>query len=60
MFQTGTRRGKEGLDQFRFAKLAEEAEGVAADVFVRMLEIITDTVAIEIGFVSSAISKVID
>lgn len=60
MLQTGARRGKEGLDQFRFAELAEEAECIAANVFVRMLEIVTDTVAIEIGDVSRASSKGID
>lgn len=37
--------GQEGLDEFGLAELAQEAEGVAADVLVGMLKIVPDTVA---------------
>lgn len=40
-------RGKKGFKEFGFAELAEESEGVASDVFIRMLEVVPDTVAVE-------------
>lgn len=48
VFQTRAGRGKERLDEFGFAQLAQEAEGITPDVFVGMLEIVTDTVAVEV------------
>lgn len=45
MFQTGSCRRKKGFDQLRLAEFTKEAEGVSPDVFVGMLEIISDTVA---------------
>lgn len=38
--------GKERLDQLRLAKLAEEAQCVAADILVGMLEIVSYAVAV--------------
>ena len=45
MLEAGACRGEEGLDKLRFPQLAEEAQGVASDVFVGMLQVISDTVA---------------
>jgi hypothetical protein len=44
MFQAGAGRRKEGLNQFGLPELAQESEGIAANVFVGMLEIIADAV----------------
>lgn len=38
-------RGKEGFDELGLSQLAEEAQGVASDVFVGVLKVVTDTVA---------------
>ena len=37
MLETRPGGGEKGLDQLGFAKLAEEAQGIAADVLVGML-----------------------
>jgi len=46
VFQTRTGRGKEGLDEFGLAQLGQEPEGITADIFVRVLKIVTNTVAV--------------
>ena len=53
VLKTGTRRGKERFDEFGFSKLAQESQSVASNVFVGVLEIISDTVAL----ISSAIPR---
>lgn len=40
-------RGQEGFDELGLSQLAEEAKGVASNVFVGVLKIVTDTVAIQ-------------
>ena len=45
MLEAGSCGREEGLDQFRFAELAEEAKSVAADVLVGMLQVVSDAVA---------------
>jgi hypothetical protein len=37
---------KQGLDELGLSKLAEEAEGVAADVFIGMLKVVSDSIAV--------------
>lgn len=44
VLETGARRGKERLDKFGLTELAEEAQRVTADVFVGVLEVISDAV----------------
>jgi hypothetical protein len=44
VFQTRTRGGKEGLDEFRFAEFAKESKGVSSDIFVRVLKVVANTV----------------
>lgn len=39
--------GEEGLDELRFAELAQEAQGIASNVLVGMLEIVSDAVTSE-------------
>jgi hypothetical protein len=46
VFQTPTGRGKEGLDEFGLAQLGQEPESITADIFVRVLKIVTNTVAV--------------
>lgn len=45
MFEAGAGRGEKVLDEFGFAEFADEAQGVAADVFVGVLEVHADAVA---------------
>lgn len=45
VFETGSGGGEERFDELGFAELAEEAKGVASDVFVRMLEVVPYAVA---------------
>jgi hypothetical protein len=44
VFQTRTRGGKEGLDEFRFAEFAKESKGVSSDIFVGVLKVVANTV----------------
>lgn len=37
--------GEERFYQFRFSQFAEETEGVAADVFIGMLKVVSDAIA---------------
>lgn len=46
MFQTRTGRGKEGLDEFGLAQLGQEPKSITADIFVRVLKVVTNTVAV--------------
>lgn len=43
--QARARGGEKGLDKFGLAEFAEEAKSVAAHVFVRVLEVISNSVA---------------
>jgi hypothetical protein len=45
MFETGASGGQEGFNKFSFPKFAQESQGIAPNVFVGMLEIISDAVA---------------
>lgn len=45
VFQTRAGRGQEGLNEFRFAEFAEETESVSSDIFVGVLQVITDAIA---------------
>ena len=45
MFQAGSGRRKERLNQFGLPKLAQKSEGIAPDVLVRMLQIVTNAIA---------------
>lgn len=47
MLETRPRRREERLDQLWLAELAEKAQGVAPNVFVRVLEVVPDAVAAE-------------
>jgi hypothetical protein len=47
VLKAGTRRGEERLDELGFSKLAQESQSVASNVFVGMLEIISDTVTLK-------------
>jgi hypothetical protein len=46
MLKARPSRRQEGLDEFGFAKLAEEAESISTNILVRVLKIITDSVAV--------------
>jgi hypothetical protein len=37
VLQARSRRGQERLDEFRFAEFAEEAQGIASNVFIGVL-----------------------
>lgn len=39
---------EERLDEFRLAKFAEEAEGISSDVFIRVLQVVSNTIAAEL------------
>lgn len=52
VFQARAGRGKEGLDKFGLAQLAQETESIASDIFVRVLKIVTNAIAIESKLVS--------
>lgn len=39
---------EERLDEFRLAKFAEEAEGISSDVFVRVLQVVSNAIAAEL------------
>ena len=45
VLEAGSRGGQEGFYELGLAELGEEAEGVSADVLVRVLEVIPDAVA---------------
>lgn len=45
VLETGSSGGKKGLDELGLAELAEEAEGVASNVLVGMLKIVSYAVA---------------
>lgn len=45
VFQTRAGRGQEGLDEFGLAEFAQETESVSTDIFVRVLQVITDAIA---------------
>jgi hypothetical protein len=45
MFEAGASGGQEGLYEFSFPKLAQKSQGIAPNVFVGVLEIISDAVA---------------
>jgi hypothetical protein len=45
MLKAGSGGGEERFDQLGFPQLAQEAQGVAADIFVRVLQIIPNTIA---------------
>lgn len=45
VLETGACGGEEGLDELGLAEFAEEAEGIAANVFVGVLEVVADAVA---------------
>lgn len=47
VLETRSSRGEEGLDEFGFTELAQEAQGVASDVLVGVLKIVSDAVAAE-------------
>lgn len=47
MFKAGPCGGEERFDKLRFAKLAQESQGIASNVLVGMLQIISDSVAAE-------------
>jgi hypothetical protein len=47
VLEAGSGGSKEWFDEFSLTQFAEKAKGVAADVFVRMLEIHSDAVASE-------------
>lgn len=46
MLETGSSGRKERFDKFSFSKLAQEPQSIASDVFIWMLEIISDAVAL--------------
>lgn len=46
VFETRTRGGEERLDQLGFAELGEVPQGISTNIFVRMLKIIPNAVAI--------------
>lgn len=45
VFQTRPCGGEERFDEFRFSELAQESQGIASDVFVGVLQVVTDSVA---------------
>lgn len=45
VLETGSRGGEEGFYELGLAELGQEAEGVAANVLIRVLEVIPDAVA---------------
>lgn len=45
VFQTRACGGEERFDEFRFPELAQESQGIASDVFVGVLQVITNSVA---------------
>ena len=45
MLQARTGRRQQRFDQFRFPQFAQETQGVASHVFVRVLQVVTDTIA---------------
>lgn len=45
MLETGPRRGEERLEELGFPQLAKEAQCVAADILVRVLQVVPDAVA---------------
>jgi hypothetical protein len=40
-------RGKEGLDQFGLTQLAQEAESVTPNIFVRVLKVVPNAVTMK-------------
>ena len=46
VLETGAGGREQGFDEFGFVQLAEEAEGVAADVLVGVLEVHANAVAV--------------
>lgn len=46
MLETESRGGEQGLDELRFPQLAQEAEGIASDVLVRVLQVMQNAIAI--------------
>jgi hypothetical protein len=48
MFQTRTCGGKEGFNKLWFAEFGEESEGIASNVFVGVLKIIANAIAVRI------------
>lgn len=46
VLETRSGGGEEGLDEFGFAELAQEAQSVASDVLVGMLKIVSDAIAV--------------
>ena len=45
MFEAGASGGKERFDELGFPKLAQKSQGISPNVFIGMLEIISDAVA---------------
>lgn len=45
VFQARASGGEEGFDKLGLAELAKKAEGIASNVLVRVLQVISDTVA---------------
>lgn len=46
MFQARTRGREKRFDELRFAELAEESKSVAPNIFVWMLKVVSDSIAI--------------
>lgn len=44
VLETGSGRGEQGFDKLRLAELAKKAECISTDIFVGVLEIVSDTV----------------
>lgn len=51
VFQTRACGGEERLDEFRFSEFAQESQGIASDVFIGMLQVVTDAIAVQTGMV---------
>jgi hypothetical protein len=45
VFEAGASGGKERFDELGFPKLAQESQGISPNVFIGMLEIISDAIA---------------
>lgn len=45
VFQARASGGEEGFDKLGLAELAKKAEGITSNVLVRVLQVISDTVA---------------
>lgn len=46
MLEAGSRRGEKRFDELGFAEFAQKSKGVASDILVCMLEIVSDAVAV--------------